>query len=84
MGVAWTSQAAEKRLSGCSPGLQSGEAGFQTRLNATQKKNRGFSPGVCVLLAAGRISSLHENWVWYQGKTSVVPQMIENTLGFSP
>jgi hypothetical protein len=29
-------QAAAKTLSGCSPGLQSGEAGFQTRLSVSQ------------------------------------------------
>jgi hypothetical protein len=31
----------------CSPGLQSGEAGFQTRGNARYINPRGFSPGGC-------------------------------------
>jgi hypothetical protein len=41
-----------------------------------------FSPGVCTLLNADRISSLQENWALYQGTTSVVPKPIENMSGF--
>jgi hypothetical protein len=64
-----------RRSSGfwCSPGLQSGEAAFQTRLSASPKA-AGFSPGVCFLLNADRISRLYENWVLYQGTTLVVPE----------
>ncbi len=67
---------------GCSPGLQSGEVGFQTRLNALAEFE-GFSPGVCILLNADRISSLQENWALYQDTTTlVVPKTIENMSGF--
>jgi hypothetical protein len=40
-------------VNGCSPGLPSGEAGFQTRLKAPAEIE-GFSPGVCILLNADR------------------------------
>ena len=68
---------------GCSPGLQSGEARFQTRLNAPVEI-RGLSPGVRVLLNADGISRLYENRVLYQGTTLVVPNSLRKSWALAP
>jgi hypothetical protein len=63
---------------GASFGLQSGGAGFQTRVNAPAEF-KGFKLWCMCLLNADRISSPHENSILYQGTTDglvVGPHML--------